>query len=124
MKYAVSVTRDGRWWMVEVPQLDAVTQARRLGEVDLMARELIAVTTGTKVEDVEVAIHLSTIGRVSGERIEELDREKARAAELEKHIAEETHQVALGLIEEGVPLRDVGEILGVSHQRVHQLVNQ
>lgn len=124
MKYAVRVTRDGRWWMVEVPQLDAVTQARRLGEVDLMARELIAVTTGTKVEDVEVAIHLSKIGRVTGERIEELDREKARAAELEKHIAEETHQVALGLVEEGVPLRDVGEILGVSHQRVHQLVNQ
>lgn len=37
MTYEVSVTRDGAWWMVAVPALDAVTQARTLGEVDAAA---------------------------------------------------------------------------------------
>lgn len=123
MKYQVNVTRDGRWWMVEVPDLDAVSQARRIGEVEQMARELIAVTTAAKIDDVEVEIHLSDIGSVSAKFVAELTREKVVAAALEVSIAQKTHDVAEGLVEAGIPLRDVGEILGVSHQRVHQLVS-
>ncbi len=43
MKYDVNVTRDGRWWMVEVPAIDGLTQARRISEVEEMARSLIAI---------------------------------------------------------------------------------
>jgi len=123
VKYKVKVNRDGRWWMIEVPDLDVLSQARRLGEVERMARELIAVTTGSKIEGVEVDIELSDIGRVSAYRIHELDHEKDIVANLEKHIAQESQEVAAGLVEAGGPLRDIGEILGVSHQRVHQLVS-
>ena len=122
MKYEVRVTRDGRWWMVEVPEVDGLTQARRLGEVELMARELIAVTTGAEPEDVEVELRLRDIGAISGPRITALSQERRRIADLEARNARETREVAAGLVKEGVPLRDVGEILGVSYQRVHQLV--
>ena len=43
--YEVTVSRDERWWMVAVPELGGVTQARRLDEVERMAREYIAVST-------------------------------------------------------------------------------
>ena len=35
--YQVDVTRDGKWWMVSIPQLDGLTQARRVGEVEAHA---------------------------------------------------------------------------------------
>ena len=122
MTYQVRLNRDGRWWMVEVPEVDGLTQARRLGEVELMARELIAVTTGAEPEDVEVDLRLRDIGAISGPRITALSQERRRIADLEARNARETREVAAGLVKEGVPLRDVGEILGVSYQRVHQLV--
>ena len=36
------VTREGRWWMIHVPALDAVTQARSLREVPVMATGVIS----------------------------------------------------------------------------------
>ena len=66
MTYEVSVTRDGAWWMVAVPALDAVTQARTLGEVDAAARELVALDTGTALDEVNISVHVEaeqTTGR-------------------------------------------------------------
>jgi hypothetical protein len=45
--FDIDVTRDGGWWMVHIPALGGLTQARFPGEVELTAREYIAVTTGT-----------------------------------------------------------------------------
>jgi hypothetical protein len=52
--YEYSVQRDGRWWMVHIPELDGVTQARFPGEVELMAREWIAVSQGIPFSDIAV----------------------------------------------------------------------
>lgn len=52
--YDIEVTRDGRWWMIHVPELDLLTQARHPGEIEDMARDLIAVSTDTPIEDVSV----------------------------------------------------------------------
>jgi hypothetical protein len=42
--FDIDVTRDGGWWMVHIPALRGLTQARFPGEVELTAREYIAVT--------------------------------------------------------------------------------
>jgi hypothetical protein len=54
--YDVEVERDGRWFMVKIPEIDGLTQARWLGEAELMAREYIAVDTDTPIRDVAVRI--------------------------------------------------------------------
>ena len=54
--YTVSVPREGRWWIVRVPEIDQVTQARRLSEVTKAARELIAVTLGVPMSTVGVRV--------------------------------------------------------------------
>jgi hypothetical protein len=54
--YDVTLTREGRWWMVHIPALDGLTQARRLSEAELMAREYIAVDTGTSLDEVAVRV--------------------------------------------------------------------
>ena len=44
-RFDIHVTRDGGWWMVHIPALDGLTQARFPGEIEDMARDYIAVST-------------------------------------------------------------------------------
>jgi hypothetical protein len=49
--------------------------------------------------------------------------ERAAAARLEADATAKARVLARALAEHDVPLRDVGTILGVSHQGTHQLIN-
>ncbi len=122
--YNVEVTRDGKWWMVSVPELDLLTQARRLSEVSLMAREVIAVSSNIPLENVSVDVHFDDISGVhAGERLGLIESERNQLKALNVEVAVHTSALAGDLVKAGVPLRDVGELLGVSYQRVHQIVN-
>ncbi len=125
--YDVTVTRDGRWWMVEIPELDVLTQARRLSEVEEMARSLIAVTLDTPLSRVKLgamSIYLAEnpkddLSDVSA-RVAELRAEAQRA---ETSASELMRATAVALAEAEIPVRDIGEVLGVSYQRASQLAN-
>lgn len=54
VSYDIEVTHDGRWYMIHVPAIGQLTQARHEGEIDQMARELIAVSTGTPINQIDV----------------------------------------------------------------------
>ncbi|MDI3312952.1 MAG: hypothetical protein QJR12_01295 [Mycobacterium sp.] len=45
----------GRWWMIH-PEIDQLTQARHAGEIEDMARSLIAVSTGQPID--AIAVHV------------------------------------------------------------------
>jgi hypothetical protein len=49
-------------------------------------------------------------------------RTRQRAEREREHAQDETRAAAAALVGEGVSLRDAGELLGLSHQRVQQLV--
>src|SRR5664280_2137176 len=121
--YTVSVTREGRWWIVRVPEIDQVTQVRRLSEVTKAARELIAVTLDVPMSQVRVRVErVGAVEDVPG-RAEAIRREHARADELARRAQDESKELARQLAGAHVPMRDIGELLGVSHQRVHQLIS-
>jgi hypothetical protein len=67
--YDVEVTHDGRWWMIRVPEIDQVAQARHAGEVEVMARDLIAVCTGQSIEEIAIAIADEQIVRGAFEQV-------------------------------------------------------
>lgn len=123
--YGATVSREGRWWMVAIPEIDGLTQARRLSEAELMAREYIAVTLDIPLEDVAVNMRVKTVGAVADieERLAAIEEERSKSLALERQATADAAQLARDLVAADVPLRDVGVILGVSHQRVHQLVN-
>jgi hypothetical protein len=52
--YEIEVYRDGRWYMIHVPEIDQITQARHAGEIEDMARSLIAVSTGQPIDTIAV----------------------------------------------------------------------
>ncbi len=122
-EYKVEVTRDGRWWMIHVPEIDGLTQARRIGEIEDMARSLIAISTDTLLTEVGVRIASITvpgIGDIAGtaHHIEDL---RHQAEELEVQVAAASKQYAQDLTRKGVPVRDAASLLGVSPQRISQI---
>jgi hypothetical protein len=54
--FDIEVYRDGRWWMIRIPELDGLTQARWPGEIRRMARDYIAVGTDQPIE--VIAVHI------------------------------------------------------------------
>ena len=121
--YRVEVTREGKWWMVSIPELDGLTQARRLEDASAMAREYIAVTLDIPTSDVEVNVAVIDVDGVNvADEIARLEAEKLEAEAARERVAEDTRRLAQTLASSKVPVRDIGAILGVSHQRAHQLV--
>ena len=122
--YAATVTREGRWWMVAIPELDGLTQARRLAEAELMAREWIAVTLDTPLEDVAVTVTVERVGGIDvAGALAKIRSEREQAAALERDASELQARLAKALAAEDVPVRDIGAAMGVSFQRAHQLVS-
>lgn len=123
--YEVTVTREGKWWMVAVPAIDGLTQARRLGDAERMAREVIAIESGTPLADVSVAVHvrLTENGGDLWDRARRIKAERARAEQAEAAAAAQARELAHEMADAQVPVRDIGALLDVSYQRASQLVN-
>lgn len=120
--YTARVTRDGRFWLIYVPEIDRNTQARHLREIDAMARDLVAVMSGDDPDAVELAIEVQMpVGAAAHlTRAAELREESRRS---QAAAAAELRQAARELRDAGMALRDIGQLLDVSHQRAHQLVS-
>ena len=121
--YDAIVTRDGKWWMIEIPDLDGLTQARRLAEVEDMAREFIAVSTRVPQDEIALnVIHLYVSGEDFAPVKAELIEARAVAEAADQKASALARKIAADLVGDGVPLRDVGAVVGLSYQRVDQLV--
>jgi len=125
-QYRLEIRRDGRWWMVYIPELDGLTQARRLSEAALMGREWIAVSTGTPIDDVAVTIAGIMVPGIADIKAaaDHIGVLRAAARRLELTAAEAMHKYAQGLSGVGVPVRDAAYLLNVSPQRISQLANE
>ena len=115
---------EGKWWMVEVPELSALTQARKLTEVTQMTRELIAVQLDIPIDSFELEMTIERVNDLEiADRVAKIQAEKARAQELERQATAEAQELARELAEAKLTVREIGVILGVSHQRAHQLLS-
>jgi predicted RNase H-like HicB family nuclease len=56
--YVVNVNREGKWWMVSIPELDGLTQARNEDEVEAMARDVIAVTLDVQPDSFALSVRM------------------------------------------------------------------
>ncbi|MGV0646475.1 HicB family toxin-antitoxin system [Mycolicibacterium sp. XJ2546] len=126
-EFKIEVTRDGRWWMVHIPEIDGLTQARRLSEAATMAREYIALDQNLPYD--EINVETASVRMDQPEFRELLDaarsirNRRAHAQELEQEALRDAREYAHWLTTYGVPVRDIAELLDISPQRVSQLAN-
>jgi hypothetical protein len=112
---------DGKFWIIEIPDIDGMTQARSVKEIDVMVRDLISIMTETEPDSFDVNMQLLLPDDVAAtlKRAGEL-RDIADSAR--KEAAIESRRAAKALRASGLTVRDIGAALGISFQRAHQLV--
>jgi hypothetical protein len=86
-----------------------------------MVVDAVSAFTGIRADDIKVEIEPQLAIEVS-QRLQEARSERLHADQLASAAADKLRQVARTLAEDGLPERDIGSILGVSHQRAHQLL--
>lgn len=122
--YRAVIERDeDGYWFADFPEVPGChTQGRTLRAVRSRLRDALA-TCVDDGEDAEIVEDL----RLPDEAWARLQRSgelRAEADRLEHEAAEATREAARGLVAAGLPLRDAGDLLGLSFQRVAQLVDE
>jgi hypothetical protein len=116
--YAVAARRWERGWELHVDGV-GVTQARRLQHAEAMARDYIEIMTGETGFDVE--IHPEVGDGIDAEIAAAREATQA-AADAQREAARQLRTAARHLIDRGLKGAEVGIVLGVSQQRVSQLL--
>ena len=122
--YTARAVRDGGWWAIDFPGLRHVfSQARRLDKVEYMARDVIALVLEVPVDSFDVRVVVELEGRAR-EVVDTASAARARAEEAQREASERLREAVATLLASGLTIRDVGQLLGVSHQRIAQLAPQ
>lgn len=122
MNVTARVRRSGDWWAVEVPEIEGVfTQSKRLDQVTDMVVD--AVRTMLDLDEtvpVEVDVQ-PDLESALGDLVDEAVRASKQAAAAQEEASKVTRLAVSVLRDQGLPIRDVAQLLKVSHQRVSQL---
>lgn len=119
--YNVTAQRTGTWWAITVDELPGVfSQTRRLDQVERMAREAIALFLDVPGDSFDVTIWQllapdvdSIVKAAVAARADVLSRQALASAK--------SREAVQALAALGLPQRDIGRLLDLSHQRVGQL---
>lgn len=121
--FTSTATREGRWWVVQCDQEPgAISQVARLDQAADHQREAIAFVADLDEADIEVEIVVALDEDVT-DAIARARETREEAEHLAQLASESFREVARTMVEDAqLSLRDVGTVLGISHQRVAQLL--
>lgn len=123
--YNATATREGKWWMIRIPEIDGLTQARRLEHAEREAREYIAVTTDVPIDDVKVAVTVTKVGELDiAAENEAVIAARLQASAAERAATDRAARLAHDLSANHLTVREIGAVMGVSHQRAQQLLHR
>lgn len=123
--YTVRYERDETgWWVATIKEVKGChTQGRTIEQARKRIREALSLV----VDDSDDALFIDDIALPANARtllkrvLATRKRAEKEAAKLQNSTAEAVQVLTM---EVGVSVRDAGELLGLSHQRVHQLLTR
>ncbi len=127
--YKATATRGtGTWWEIEITHgLPANTagysQCRRLTEVEPTAKTVIADLTGADVNSIDVEIHVN-LPEALHAKVDAMRKAAEDERNAQELAARRRTEAATALMDADMTMREAGHVLGVSHQRIKQLVDQ
>jgi predicted RNase H-like HicB family nuclease/DNA-binding CsgD family transcriptional regulator len=110
-------------WLARIP---AIRGCHTYGRTIEQARNRLREALGLWVDDSDRAVINEQIRLPAPlrARVARSRQMRERAEHQRQHAQEQTREAAEALVAQGVSLRDAGELLGLSHQRVQQLVRR
>ena len=121
--YTARCQRSGDWWAISVPELRGVhTQARRLEKAEAMVRDAIALFLDVPSDSFDVRIEPVLPRDLQG-KVGRARKVRGEAEVLQREAAIASAEVAADLVQTAhLTVRDAGRVLGLSHQRITQLL--
>jgi DNA-directed RNA polymerase specialized sigma24 family protein len=112
--------RQGDGWRVEVPALgNFVTTAKRLDKATEQIKDLACATTGEARCDILIKVEAIMPGIICD--IESAQEKSREAMRLQDEASAQIRDVVSRMRDEGLTMRDIAVLLGVTPQRVAQL---
>ncbi len=121
--YRVDVSRTDGWWVMHarIPRTIIYSQARSITDVEFMIRDAISgaldIDPDSFVLDLEFALSAGVMDQVHRAR-----ETAVEAAEVQARASRESRAAVQALRDEGLTLKEAGYFLGVTPQRVAQLL--
>ena len=110
--------RSGDWWAIEVPEIPGLfTQTRRLDQIDGMVRDA-AKLLGHEISQVTVQAKLS---EQDEQMLRELLAARSEADAAQEKASRLTRGTISALRKQGMTVRDVADVIGLTPQRVSAL---
>jgi predicted RNase H-like HicB family nuclease len=114
--------RDGRW-SVELEEEPRVhTWGKTVEQALARMREAAALWFQTEEDQIDLIPH-PVLPKAAGRTIEQAHQAREQARNADRLAIEQTKKAAAALTARGISMRDAAAILGISHQRVHQLLS-
>ena len=119
-KLTATAARDGRGWLVSIPEVGASAPAANGRDMKGAAAEAAALALGTAATDVDVdvVVHVTDEAEALWREAAHVD---AEARERAQHAAALRRRAVRAAREDGYTLDAVGAAFSISHQRVQQL---
>jgi transcriptional regulator with XRE-family HTH domain len=128
--YQIRVWQEDDWWLARVvaasedadrAPLNAVTQARSLAKIESMARDLIATILDADEANFDIELEYELPSDI-GELVCQAKGARAWLDAAQDLWQERSTVAARALTERGYSLREAATLLGLSHQRIDQLL--
>lgn len=120
--YEATAVKDGDWWFIEVPEVGAYGQAASLTKAPAVAREITALWLDVDPAEVEVTVNAQP-DPATAATMAKADAMATEAAALNSEAARlRAEAVRQYVTEQHVTRREAAAALGMSMQRVQQLV--
>ncbi len=120
--YTVTYERDENGlWVAEIASAPGCfTQGRTIEQARERIREALGLFIGDRARAVELQDDVKLPARLL-KRLEAAKEARAKAETEARQAAEKSRAIALALTSEGLSLRDVGTLLGITRQGAHKL---
>jgi len=121
---AARFERDGGgWWIATVAGLAAQTQGRTLEQATERLKEAVAALLDIETDAVVFETTSVVLPRLVDNALKRALEATMALRKQENEAEKATTLAAMKLTEEGLSLRDAGQLLGLSRQRIHQIVD-
>jgi DNA-directed RNA polymerase specialized sigma24 family protein len=124
--YEVTVTRDDNLWAAVVhglpPHVIGATDAERLADLESDVYDLVAALTDSDLGRFRLTWRYVVNGRDVTDRVVALRRAEGALEEAMMARDEARRSLLKALADIGLSQSAIGDMLGVSHQRIHQLL--
>ncbi len=123
--YQVEVTREDGLWVADIWATElgpAATDTVHFADLEAEVRDLIAGLTDSEPDDFELVWRYNIGGADMTETISRLLKAEVGLQKATQAHEEARHAALQALAGAGLSQAAIGDVLGVSHQRVHQLL--